>query len=45
MATIVGHVDVCAACAGDIDPDNHCANAETGEVFCSAECWSEGVLG
>ena len=44
MATIVGHVDVCPECAEDINPDRHVYNPETGEKYCSGECWAEGVL-
>ena len=44
MATIVGHIDVCPVCVSEIDPEHHVYNPKTGEEYCSAACWAEGVL-
>lgn len=44
MTTIVGHIDVCPECVRDIDPESHVYNPQTGEKYCSGDCWAKAVF-
>lgn len=37
--------DRCSKCRNFVDPEDHVGNPETGEAFCSADCWAAATMG